>query len=103
METKEKVEDGKNAVENMIEEVDVIKPKVEDCKNAGENMIEVDVIKPLQPFLKYITWDYSDAEFFLKIVRGHKIMLPEEENKAMVQMLQSFCDSQILVSEGKKI
>merc|ERR1712112_282522 len=59
------------------------KKKVEEKPN---------LIPSLQPFIKYIHWDHSDAEFFLKEVRNSKIMTEEEENVAMGEMLRSFVD-----------
>merc|ERR1712112_67512 len=76
----EKKEDGEKKEDDKTEEE---KKKVEEKPN---------LIPSLQPFIKYIHWDHSDAEFFLKEVRNSKIMTEEEENVAMGEMLRSFVD-----------
>lgn len=65
------------------EKVETEKPKEPEQPN---------LVTPLQPFMKFIRWDHSDAEFFLKEVRNCKIMMEEDENRALTQMLQSFVD-----------
>ncbi len=55
---------------------------------------EINLIKPLENFMKFVVWERVDAGYFLKNVRKHKIMSDEDENKAMAQILQSFVDSQ---------
>ncbi len=55
---------------------------------------EVNLVKLLQNYMKFIVWEKADAEYFLKNVRKHRIMSDEDENKAMAQILQSFVDGQ---------
>ena len=61
---------------------------------------EINLVKHLEPFIKYVKWESTDADYFLKTVRGHNIMTEENENAAMAQMLQSFIDTQPLVSKN---
>ena len=64
---------------------------------------EIDLLKALEPFIKYVRWENKDADYFLKNVHGHKMMTEENENAAMASMLQSFIDNQPLVSQLKDI
>ena len=59
---------------------------------------DIDLLKSLEPFIKYVRWENKDADYFLKSVHGHKMMTEENENAAMASMLQSFIDNQPLVS-----
>ena len=59
---------------------------------------EIDLLKSLSPFIKYVRWENKDADYFLKNVHGHNMMTEENENAAMASMLQSFIDNQPLVS-----
>ena len=59
---------------------------------------DIDLLKALEPFIKYVRWENKDADYFLKNVHGHKMMTEENENAAMASMLQSFIDNQPLVS-----
>ena len=59
---------------------------------------EIDLLKSLEPFIKYVRWENKDADYFLKNVHGNKMMTEENENAAMANMLQSFIDNQPLVS-----
>ena len=73
----------------------------QNANDARENMQpvpEIDLIKSLEPFIKYIKWESTDADYFLKTIRGNNIMTQEHENLAMSNMLQSFLDTQPLVS-----
>ncbi len=63
-----------------------------------EKQPDVNLIKPLQNFMKFLSWEKADAEYFLKSVRGRTIMSEEDENKAMAQILQSFVSTQQPVS-----
>lgn len=77
-----------------------VQEKSDQSPKVNEEKIEdIDVIETLHPFMKYISWDYSDADFFLNTVRGHKVMQLQEENKAMAEMIQSFCDTQTAVTK----
>jgi len=57
---------------------------------------EIDLLKSLSPFIKYVRWENKDADYFLKNVHGHNMMTEENENAAMASMLQSFIDNQPL-------
>ena len=66
---------------------------------------EVNLIKPLQNFMKFVVWERADAAFFLKNIRKRKIMSEDDENRAMAQILQSFVQNQqpvrtLLIREG---
>ncbi len=66
---------------------------------------EVNLIKPLQNFMKFVVWERADAAFFLKNIRKRKIMSEDDENRAMAQILQSFVQNQqpvstVLIREG---
>ena len=69
-----------------------------DDEEKPQNVPEIDLINSLEPFIKYVKWESTDADYFLKTVRGNKIMTEENENLAMAHMLQSFIDTQPLVS-----
>ena len=66
-------------------------------KNEVQPAQEIDLVKSLEPFIKYVRWESRDADYFLKTVRGNNIMTEENENAAMSNMLQSFIDNQPLV------
>ena len=68
-------------------------------KNEVQPAQEIDLVKSLEPFIKYVRWESRDADYFLKTVRGNNIMTEENENAAMSNMLQSFIDNQPLVDE----
>ncbi len=42
---------------------------------------------------RFLHWDKNDGEYFLKKVRGRKVMEMEDENVAMAQMIESFVES----------
>ena len=101
MDTTEKLENGEKN-DSQAEEPQPEKESQPEKEPKPEKELEpekedVDLVRYIQPFIQYVKWDHSDAEFFLDRVRNRKIMLPEEENKAMAQMLQSFCESQAQV------
>ena len=60
---------------------------------------EINLVKSLEPFIKYVRWESRDADYFLQTVRGNNIMTEENENAAMSNMLQSFIDNQPLVDK----
>jgi len=76
-------------------------PAVEQTANNEEDKSskpeqDIDLLKSLEPFIKYVRWENKDADYFLKNVHGHKMMTEENENAAMASMLQSFIDNQPL-------
>ena len=68
-------------------------------KNEVQPAQEINLVKSLEPFIKYVRWESRDADYFLKTVRGNNIMTDENENAAMSNMLQSFIDNQPLVDK----
>ena len=78
-------------------------PGIDQTANNEDNKLtkpeqEIDLLKSLEPFIKYVRWENKDADYFLKNVHGNKMMTEENENAAMASMLQSFIDNQPLVS-----
>ena len=78
-------------------------PVEEQTANNTEDKVpkpepEINLLKSLEPFIKYVRWENKDADYFLKNVHGHNMMNEENENAAMASMLQSFIDNQPLVS-----
>jgi len=63
---------------------------VELDEKTEESVSEQNLILEIQDFIKYITWEYSDAEYYLKEVKGKFAMSMEDQNLAMTQMLESF-------------
>lgn len=57
---------------------------------------DINLVKSLEPFIKYVRWESKDADYFLKTVHGNNMMTEENENAAMSHMLQSFIDNQPL-------
>ena len=68
-------------------------------KDEVQPVQEINLVKSLEPFIKYVRWESRDADYFLKTVRGNNIMTEENENTAMSNMLQSFIDNQPLVNK----
>ena len=68
-------------------------------KDEVQPVQEINLVKSLEPFIKYVRWESRDADYFLKTVRGNNIMTEENENDAMSNMLQSFIDNQPLVDK----
>lgn len=66
--------------------------------NEAAQIPEMNLIKPLASFVKFITWEKADAEYYLRVVRGRKIMTEEDENDAMAQILRSFVETNQPVS-----
>merc|ERR1712109_244307 len=83
-EKKEGDEEKKEAVSDDKAEVVELDEKTE------ESVSEQNLILEIQDFIKYITWEYSDAEYYLKEVKGKFAMSMEDQNLAMTQMLESF-------------
>jgi len=78
--TEEKKEDAKDDIVEIIDEKET---KVEEP-------IEFDYVEKLEKFVKFITWDHTDAPYYLKEVRGKKVLSTEDQNEAMTKMLESF-------------
>ncbi len=76
---------------------------MEDGEGKALQSSEINLIKPLQPFVKFLTWEKADAEYYMKNVRNRKVLSDEEENAAMFQILQSFVDSQPRVSRVENV
>jgi hypothetical protein len=53
----------------------------------------VDMVQYIAPFATLLPWEKSDTEYFLKEVRGRLILSAEDENAAMVLLLNSFLDA----------
>jgi len=83
-EKKEGDEEKKDAVSDDKAEVVELDEKTE------ETVSEQNLVLEIQDFIKYITWEYSDAEYYLKEVKGKFAMSMEDQNLAMTQMLESF-------------
>jgi len=83
-EKKEGDEEKKEATTDDKSEVVELDEKTE------ETVSEQNLILEIQDFIKYITWEYSDAEYYLKEVKGKFAMSMEDQNLAMTQMLESF-------------
>merc|ERR1712156_1203397 len=83
-EKKEGDEEKKEAVSDDKAEVVELDEKTE------ETVSEQNLVLEIQDFIKYITWEYSDAEYYLKEVKGKFAMSMEDQNLAMTQMLESF-------------
>jgi len=68
--------------------------KAEEKKEAEEtNEVEnPSLITYLQPFVQFIRWDHGDADYFLKEIHNKNIMTQEDENNALVEMLQSYVE-----------
>merc|ERR1711872_753671 len=78
--TEEKKEDTKDDIVEIIDEKET----------AVEEPIEYDYVVKLEKFVKFISWDHTDAPYYLKEVRGKKILSTEDQNEAMTKMLESF-------------
>ena len=84
-----KPEEKKDSEEEK-KETDDKSEAVELDEKPEEKQTEQDLVLAIQHFIKYITWDYSDAEYYLKEVKGKLALSIEDENLAMTQMLESF-------------
>merc|ERR1712212_357346 len=71
--TEEKKEDAKDDIVEIIDEKET---KVEEP-------IEFDYVEKLEKFVKFITWDHTDAPYYLKEVRRKKVLSTEDQNEAM--------------------
>merc|ERR1712115_449751 len=89
----EKKEDEKKSEEKKPEDDDIVEIKKTETKPVEEKE-EIDLTADLSKFVAFMKWDHTDAPYYLKEVRGHKIMSQEAQNEALTQMLQSFVDKQ---------
>merc|ERR1712038_627131 len=85
--TDEKKEGGEEKKETTTDDKSEV---VELDEKTEESVSEQNLILEIQDFIKYITWEYSDAEYYLKEVKGKFAMSMEDQNLAMTQMLESF-------------
>merc|ERR1712060_615703 len=89
----DKKEDSKED-KNVDEEKKESKKKTSDDKSeiveleekTEEEPDEQDLVLAIQHFVKYITWEYTDAEYYLKEVKGKLALSMEDQNVAMTQM-----------------
>lgn len=72
--------------------------KEDDIKEEKETQ---SLVTYLQPFFQFVRWDHGDAEFFLKEVRNKNIMSLEDENNALLEMLQSYVDLKSVQQQKK--
>jgi len=79
----EKKEDKKETSDDKSEIVEL-------DEKTEEEPAEQDLVLAIQHFVKYITWEYTDAEYYLKEVKGKLALSMEDQNLAMTQMLESF-------------
>jgi len=79
----EKKDDKKETSEDKSEIVEL-------DEKTEEEPSEQDLVAEIQPFVKYITWDHTDAEYYLKEVKEKLALSMEDQNLAMTQMLESF-------------
>jgi len=104
----DKKEEDKKSEEKKPEEKKDAEKKVEEKKGDDDDIVEIkktetkpveekeeiDLTADLSKFVAFMKWDHTDAPYYLKEVRGHKIMSQEAQNEALTQMLQSFVDKQ---------
>ena len=83
-EKKEGDEKKKEVVSDDKAEVVELEEKTEETVSKQKLVMEI------QDFITYITWEYSDAEYYLKEVKGKFAMSMEDQNLAMTQILESF-------------
>merc|ERR1712223_1458773 len=88
----EKKEDDKKEDDKKEEEKkeDDIVEIIDEEKKVTEEPQEYDYVERLGRFVKFITWDHTDAPYYLKEVRGKKVLSTEDQNEAMTKMLESF-------------
>jgi len=89
----EKKTDEKKTDEKKTDDDDIVEIKKTETKPVEEKE-EIDLTADLSKFVAFMKWDHTDAPYYLKEVRGHKIMSQEAQNEALTQMLQSFVDKQ---------
>jgi len=75
---------------------------VELDEKTEETVSEQNLVLEIQDFIKYITWEHSDAEYYLKEVKGKFAMSMEDQNLAMTQIIESFVARSNIPSESKQ-
>merc|ERR1712109_138212 len=90
----EKKDAEKKTDEKKTDDDDIVEIKKTETKPVEEKE-EIDLTADLSKFVAFMKWDHTDAPYYLKEVRGHKIMSQEAQNEALTQMLQSFVDKQV--------
>jgi len=53
-----------------------------------------DLITYLEIFLQFMRWDHADVEHFLEEMHNKIIKSHEDENKALIESLQSYVDTE---------
>jgi len=82
--------DEKKAEEKKEDTKDDIVEIIDEKETVQEEQIEFDYVAKLEKFVKFIKWDHTDAPYYLKEVRGKKVLSTEDQNEAMTQMLEAF-------------
>merc|ERR1712088_622317 len=89
--------DEKKAEEKVEETKDDIVEIIDEKEKAPEETQEYDYVAKLEKFVQFISWDHTDAPYYLKEVRTKKILSTEAQNEAMTKMLESF-----VANDGKQ-
>merc|ERR1712212_721184 len=69
--------------EAKTDEKDDIVEIIDEKETKVEEPIEFDYVEKLEKFVKFITWDHTDAPYYLKEVRRKKVLSTEDQNEAM--------------------
>merc|ERR1712038_2029149 len=85
--SEEKKDDVKKEEEKKEDDIVEI---IDEEKKVTEEPQEYDYVERLGRFVKFINWDHTDAPYYLKEVRGKKVLSTEDQNEAMTKMLESF-------------
>merc|ERR1712156_1081404 len=85
----EKKDETKKEGEEVKKDEDIVEI-IDEEKKVTEEPQEYDYVERLGRFVKFITWDHTDAPYYLKEVRGKKVLSTEDQNEAMTKMLESF-------------
>merc|ERR1711962_221561 len=78
--SEEKKDDVKKEEEKKEDDIVEI---IDEEKKVTEEPQEYDYVERLGRFVKFITWDHTDAPYYLKEVRGKKVLSTEDQNEAM--------------------
>jgi len=89
--------DEKKADEKVEETKDDIVEIIDEKEKVPEETQEYDYVAKLEKFVQFISWDHTDAPYYLKEVRTKKILSTEAQNEAMTKMLESF-----VANDGKQ-
>ena len=81
----EKVEETKEEKKE-----DAVKDEKANIMEVEEKPVELDLIVALQHFVKFVTWDHTDADYYLKGVKGKLILSMEDQNAALTQRVNKF-------------